>query len=161
MPQKRSRLVRILRVRWRRVLRRLEHVSPAVLAWIPSWGTSLLLHGLAILLLALYLYVRSGDGPREGSFRGTFANQLTEDLTSLYDSDHAGDPFTNLKSPEPPSVLCPGPAPTVRRVDLRRSVLRPRRRVFRVADARSGGRGRSGGQRYSWASPAPGRPPRS
>jgi hypothetical protein len=83
-----------------------------LLAWVPSWGTSLLLHGLAVLLLALYFYVRSGTGPREGSFHGTFANQLTEDLTSLYDSDHAGDPFTNLKSPEPPSLSVEAPDPS-------------------------------------------------
>src|SRR3954451_23536738 len=113
MPNTRSRLARLLRVRWRRLLRRLERVAPVVLAWVPSWGTSLLLHGLALLLLALYFYVRSGEGPREGTLRGTFANQLTDDLTSLYDSDHAGDPFTNLKSPDPPSLSVEAPDPTV------------------------------------------------
>jgi hypothetical protein len=112
MPHKRPRFGRILRVHWRILLRRLERVSPALLAWIPSWGTSLLLHGLAMLLLALYLYVRSG-GPREGTFHGTFANQLTEDVTSLYDSDHSGDPFTNLKSPEPPSLSVEAPDPSI------------------------------------------------
>jgi Squalene-hopene cyclase C-terminal domain len=80
-----------------------------LLAWIPSWGTSLLLHGLAILLLAIYVYVHSG-GQRASTFQGTLSNQqLTEDLTSLYDSDHAGDPFTNLKSPEPPSLSVEAP----------------------------------------------------
>lgn len=112
MPHKRPRLARIFRVRWRRWLRRLERVTPALLAWVPSWGTSLLLHGLAILVLALYLYVRSG-GPREGTFHGTFANQLTEDLTSLSDSDHAGDPFTRLKSTEPPSLSVEAPDPSI------------------------------------------------
>ena len=97
MPQKRPRLGRILRVRWRLLLRRLERISPLLLAWIPSWGTSLLFHGLAILLLALYLYVHSG-GPATGTSDGTFSQQqLTEDLTSLFDSDHAGDPFTNAE----------------------------------------------------------------
>src|SRR4051812_17164189 len=114
MPHPRSRLARLLRVRWRRLLRRLERVAPLLLAWVPSWGTSLLLHGLAVLLLALYFYVRSaGAGPREGTFRGTIANQLTEDLTSLFDSDHAGDPFTNLKSPEPPSLSVEVPDPSI------------------------------------------------
>jgi hypothetical protein len=113
MSHKRPRLARVIRVRWRRLLRRLERVAPILLAWVPSWGTSLLLHGLALLILALYLYVRSGDGPRPGTFRGTFANQLAEDLTSLYDSDHAGDPFTNLKSPEPPSLPIDAPDPTI------------------------------------------------
>src|SRR4051812_24457997 len=109
MPHKRPRLARILRVRWRRFLRRAERVAPILLVWVPSWGTSLLLHGLALLLLALYFYVRSGEGPREGTLRGTFANQLGEELTSLYDSDHAGDPFTNLKSPDPPSLSVEAP----------------------------------------------------
>src|SRR5437868_2155352 len=109
MPQQRSRFGRILRVRWRRLLRRLERVAPVLLDWVTSWEMSLLLHSLALLLLALYLYVRSG-GPREGTFHGTFSNQqLTEDLTPLYDSDHAGDPFTNLKSPEPPSLSVEAP----------------------------------------------------
>jgi len=104
MPHKRSRVARNLRVRWRRFLRRLEQDGPALMALVPSWGTSLLLHGLALLLLALYIYAHSGAGAREGTFGGTFAGQLNEDLTSLYDSDHAGDPFTTLKSPEPPSL---------------------------------------------------------
>ena len=65
MPQKRPRgLGRILRVHWRLLLRRLERISPMLLAWIPSWGTSLLVHGLAILLLALYVYVHSGGQAR-------------------------------------------------------------------------------------------------
>jgi hypothetical protein len=113
MRQKRSRLVRVLRVRWRLVLRRLERVSPALMAWIPSWGTSLLLHGVALLLLALYVYVHSASRS-DGSFQGILANQqLNEDLTSLYDSDHAGDPFTNLKSPDPPSLSIETPDPKI------------------------------------------------
>ena len=98
MTQKRPRLERILRVRWRLLLRRLERISPMLLAWIPSWGTSLLLHGLAILILALYLYVHSG-GQRAGTFQGALSNQqLTEDLTSLFDSDHAGDRSPSSRS---------------------------------------------------------------
>src|SRR5436305_868575 len=67
MPQKRPRPVRILRVRWRRLLRHLERISPLLLAWLPSWGTSLLLHGLAILPLALSFSLRSAAGPRGGN----------------------------------------------------------------------------------------------
>jgi hypothetical protein len=134
MPHKRPRFGRILRIRWRIVLRRLERVSPALLAWIPSWGTSLLLHGLAMLLLALYLYVRSG-GPREGTFQGTFANQLTEDVTSLYDSDHSGDPFTNLKSPEPPSLSVEAPDPNIE------AISQPEIRIDRFAPDLAGPEG--------------------
>jgi hypothetical protein len=72
-----------------------------------------MLHGVAILLLALYVYVHS-MGQRARTFQGTLSNQqLTEDLTSLYDSDHAGDPFTNLKSPEPPSLSVEAPEPKI------------------------------------------------
>jgi hypothetical protein len=112
MPQKRSRLGRILRVRWRLLLRRLERISPALLAWVPSWGTSLLVHGLVLLLLALYVYVHSGR--REDTIAGMVGHpQLTEDLTSLFESDHAGDPFTDVKSPEPPSLSIETPDPKI------------------------------------------------
>lgn len=111
--RKRPRFARLLKVRWRRFLRRQERIAPVLLAWVPSWGTSLLLHGLALLLLALYLYVRSGSGPREGTLRGTFATQLSEDLTSLYDADRAGDPFTTMKSPDPPSLSVEAADPSI------------------------------------------------
>ena len=102
MPKKRSRLVRILRVRYRRALAGLDRDSPWMRT-IPSWGSSVLLHAVAIVLLAVVAYTRSGkDGPR--AIEGVFSTQLAEDLTSLKDSDHAGDPFTTLQTPEPPSL---------------------------------------------------------
>jgi hypothetical protein len=86
-------------------MRRLERLSPLLLAWIPSWGTSLLLHAILILLLAIYLYARGNLGEREGTIHGeTIATQLKEDLTSMVDSDHAGDPFTVEKTPDSPSL---------------------------------------------------------
>lgn len=102
MPQKRSRLVRILRVRYRRALVRLDRDSPW-LRTIPSWGSSVLLHAVALVLMAVVFYSRSReDDPR--AIEGVFSTQLAEDLTSLKDSDHAGDPFTTLQTPEPPSL---------------------------------------------------------
>src|SRR5215203_27923 len=63
MPKKRSRLVRILRVRYRRALARLDRDSPWMRT-IPSWGSSVLLHAVALVLLAVVAYTRSGkDGP--------------------------------------------------------------------------------------------------
>lgn len=103
MPHKRPRLLRILRIRFRRLVARLDRAAPALLLWVPSWGTSLLIHGVAILLLALYLYARSG-GSREHEFQGAIASQLTEDLTSLRPADRAGDPFTTSKNNDPPSL---------------------------------------------------------
>jgi hypothetical protein len=109
MSRQQSRLLRVVRVRCRRWLARLDRKAPALLAWIPSWGSSLLIHAAVLLLLALYVYTRSGpDGSRV--IQGDLPGQLTEDLTSLYDSDHAGDPFTEAKSLEPPSLsLSPAP----------------------------------------------------
>lgn len=69
---------------------------------IPSWGLSLMFHGSIVLMLALYLYVHAGRA--QPQFEARFAGQLTEDLTSLTPSDHAGDPFTRLKTDEPPSL---------------------------------------------------------
>ena len=104
MRHKRSRLVRVFLVGLRRLTRRLDRVAPVLLHWIPSWGTSLLIHGLFILVLAIYLYARSGmRGSNE--FDGALVRpQLTEDFTSLRPSDHTGDPFTLEKSNEPPSI---------------------------------------------------------
>ncbi|MHC5544701.1 prenyltransferase/squalene oxidase repeat-containing protein, partial [Singulisphaera rosea] len=110
MPHPRSRLRRILRVRFRRLMRRVDRIAPGILLWIPSWGTSLLIHGALLLLLALYVYAHSG-GPREVVIQSSLPSQLTEDLTSLIPSDHAGDPFTDLKSPEPPSLSIEPPPP--------------------------------------------------
>ncbi len=57
---------------------------------------------------ALWLYVQAGS--RGHDIEGRFAAQLMEDLTSLGPSDHAGDPFTRLKTAEPPSLsLVPAP----------------------------------------------------
>src|SRR6476646_1552202 len=93
----RPRFVRVLRVRFRRLQSRLDRLAPALLLWVPSWGTSLLIHGVALLLLALYFYARAG-GPHDREIRATIPSQLTEDVLSLVPSDHSGDPFTDRKS---------------------------------------------------------------
>ena len=103
MPNKRPRLLRIARVRLRRIVTWVDRNAAALLAWVPSWGTSLLVHGIVILMLALYLYANSGRDT-SNDIHGVFSTQLTEDLTSLGDSDHAGDPFTTTKTDEPPSL---------------------------------------------------------
>jgi hypothetical protein len=103
MRNKRPRLLRIVRVRQRRLVAWTDRNAAVLLAWVPSWGTSLIVHGLVILMLALYLYANSGRD-RSGDIHGVFSTQLTEELTSLGDSDHAGDPFTTAKSDEPPSL---------------------------------------------------------
>ncbi len=102
MPHKRPRLIRILRVRYRRALVGLDRDSPW-LRTIPSWGSSVLLHAVALVLMAIVLFSRSGRDEAR-AIEGVFSTQLAEDLTSLKDADHAGDPFTTLQSTEPPSL---------------------------------------------------------
>ena len=65
--------------------------------------------------MSLYLYVQSGRD-RTGDIQGHFATQLTEDLTSLVPSDHAGDPFTHIKTDEPPSLSVDTASPVVNAV---------------------------------------------
>ncbi len=95
-----------------RLLRWWDWNASRHLAWAPAWGTSLLLHAIAILLMALFFYVRSGSRTGDDSGAG-FAAQLTEDLTSQYNGERAGDPFTRLQSDEPPSLAIDPAAPAV------------------------------------------------
>lgn len=93
-----------MRVRLRKVLAKLDRrIAPALMLWIPSWGSSLLIHAALLLLLGLYLYARGGR-PQEREIHATIASQLREDVVSLVPSDHSGDPFTDRKSDEPPSL---------------------------------------------------------
>jgi hypothetical protein len=102
MRQKRSRLRRRLAVFQRRLIAWFDRWSRNWLELVPSWGSSVLLHATLILLLALWLFARSGTKTKE--IQAQFATQLTEDLTSLGDSDHAGDPFTTIKTDDSPSM---------------------------------------------------------
>lgn len=103
MRHKPPRLLRILRVRQRRLGAWIDRRTGHWLPFIPSWGASLLCHSLVFLMLGLYLYAQGGRD-RGDVIQGRFATQLTEDLTSLGESDHAGDPFTTIKTNEPPSL---------------------------------------------------------
>jgi hypothetical protein len=89
-------------VRW--TLRRLDRHTPAWMAWLTPWGTSLALHTAAIAVFGLLVYVNS-DGPKPPPGLETrFADQLTEDLTSANPADRSGDPFVTLETVEPPSI---------------------------------------------------------
>jgi hypothetical protein len=108
MRTKSSRFRRIVRVRLRRLVRGLDRRLPAWAHDFGPWGTSVLLHALLLLILALILYARSGRGDEEPAVieaNTLLAGQLTEDLTSLAPSDHSGDPFSTLKTDEPPSLV--------------------------------------------------------
>jgi hypothetical protein len=91
----------------RGLIRRLERSH----AWLPSWGTSLLVHGLALLILALIYLGSSASADRigRGRFEGVLGPPVDsivqgEGLTSLTPADVAGDPWTKQTSSEFPSL---------------------------------------------------------
>ncbi len=68
-------------------------------------------------MLALYLYARAGSRePHE--IRAEIGTRLGEDVTSLVASDHAGDPFTAIKTNEPPSLSIEKPSPETVAINL-------------------------------------------
>lgn len=114
MRPKRPRILRLARVQQRRFVRWVDRHEGDWHRLIPSWGASLMFHACLLLMLALWLYVRSGH--RRDMIEARFAAQLTEDLTSLAPSDHAGDPFTTIKTDEPPSLSLETDKPDVDRI---------------------------------------------
>ena len=101
MARSRPRVLRIVRVRVRRAIRRLGRQTPEWMKWLTPWGTSLAVHGLMMVLLAIL--VSSFGEPRSSDLR-RFRGQLADDILSASSSDHAGDPFTSLRSADPPSL---------------------------------------------------------
>ena len=101
MPRRptRSRLVRVLRVRRRRLTRAAIALLVSWHHWLPSWGTSVLVHGVALLILALlYLGSSSASGPRPSTIDGRLdpirPDPLGEELTTIVPAERAGDPWT-------------------------------------------------------------------
>jgi hypothetical protein len=85
-------------------------VDPDTLRKVPSWGLSVLLHALLILILAIMMrWSHRNDGP-EAAFAGAIVDTQLGEVTSLVDAKQAGDPFTLTNSPDPPSIgLDPDP----------------------------------------------------
>ncbi|WP_435016435.1 prenyltransferase/squalene oxidase repeat-containing protein [Tundrisphaera sp. TA3] len=98
----RPRWRRIAGVRVRRLLHRLDREAPAWVEDLPSWGTSLLIHAVALVVLATFAYVTSG--PAESEFAGSFIAMPTDDITSLGPADQSGDPFNAEQTPDTPSL---------------------------------------------------------
>jgi hypothetical protein len=78
-------------------------------AWLPSWGTSLLVHGIALLILALIYFGSSPDNKGSARFDGVLGPPTDsivqgEGLTSLAPAEVAGDPWTKQTSVEFPSL---------------------------------------------------------
>jgi hypothetical protein len=73
--------------------------------WLPSWGTSLLVHGIALLLLALIYLGGAERDHGENRLSGEFIPTHVEGqgLVSLIPGEQAGDPLTVGKSSDFPS----------------------------------------------------------
>ena len=104
MARKRPRFVRIARVALRRLSRRLERGTPDWMKLVAPWATSLLAHAAVLLALGMVYYASAADQGRGREITADIPQQLKEDVTAAVKSDHAGDPFTTLKSEEPPSL---------------------------------------------------------
>ena len=103
MPR-RSGPFRAVRVRFRRALRRLDRRTPEWLRWLAPWWTSITIHALALLVLAVVVITHDAVRNSDRSFDAAFADQLRDDLTSLAPGERSGDPFTTLNSDVPPSL---------------------------------------------------------
>ncbi len=80
-----------------------RELEPETLRSVPSWGLSVLLHALLLLILALLIRV-SGTNAAPRVIEGQLPPAEIGDLTSLVDSTRSGDPFTKEDSLDPPSL---------------------------------------------------------
>ncbi len=104
MPHDRPRWRRVARVRIRRWLSRWDRLAPAWLIWLPSWGTSVLIHGVVLVVLATMALVGGSEREDRPDFDSTIVSLADVDFTSLAPADQAGDPFTDRKGDESPSL---------------------------------------------------------
>jgi Squalene-hopene cyclase C-terminal domain/Prenyltransferase and squalene oxidase repeat len=103
MRHDRSRWRRVARVRLRRLLSRIDRTAPLWLIWLPSWGTSLLLHTVVLIVLAISVYV-SGRQSKNEDFDTSIISLADRDVDSLVAADRSGDPFTDAQSDKTPSI---------------------------------------------------------
>jgi hypothetical protein len=71
---------------------------------VPSWGMSLLLHCLLLLLLAFLVRMRHVASHTNQIVESAIVDTALGDLTSLADAKRSGDPFTLNDSLDPPSL---------------------------------------------------------
>jgi Squalene-hopene cyclase C-terminal domain/Prenyltransferase and squalene oxidase repeat len=90
-----------IRRRWERLQR--GECDPETLRSVPSWGLSVLLHALLILLLAIMIRW-SQQGVAQTTIVSTMVDTQLGEVTSLVDAKQAGDPFTTTNTPDPPSI---------------------------------------------------------
>ena len=95
---------RALRVRLRRALHRLDRRAPRWIVILPSWGTSVLIHAIVLVVLATAFFVSGPDRPLPADFDSTIVSLADEDVQSLVPADRSGDPFTSLPADAEPSL---------------------------------------------------------
>src|SRR5262249_784972 len=78
--------------------------DPETLPSIPSWGLSVVLHALLLLILAVLIRWSHRPPAPEASFDGAIVDTQLGEVMSLVDAKQAGDPFTLTNSPDPPSL---------------------------------------------------------
>ena len=76
----------------------------ATLRSVPSWGMSLLLHALLLLLLAFIIHLRHKSEQGTAAVATAIVDTQLGELTSLTDAKRSGDPFTLEDSKNPPSL---------------------------------------------------------
>jgi hypothetical protein len=90
------------RRRWDRFWR--GEYDPETLRTVPSWGLSVILHFLLLVILAVMIrWSHQSDAPG-ASFVGAIVDTQLGEVTSLVDATQAGDPFTLTNTPDPPSI---------------------------------------------------------
>ncbi len=96
--RKAPRAFRQLRYQVRRSLVRLDRWDAKRLEGATPWSASLVLHAAILIVLALFILLRSSNDGLEGEpgMLANFSKQLIDDLTTLEDADQVGDPFTRL-----------------------------------------------------------------
>ncbi len=103
MSHDRPRWMRIARLWLRRRLSRLDRAAPAWLFWLPTWGTSLLIHGVVFVVLATVAYV-SGRPPKQGELDTSISSLSDGDLATLLSADHPGEPLSSALSDQVASL---------------------------------------------------------
>ncbi len=96
--------MRLARVRLRRLLSRLDRTAPAWLTWLPSWGSSVLIHALLLVILATYFYASNRPRSSRDDLEGSIVSLADHDFTSLVPAAQSGDPFTDAQTDETPSI---------------------------------------------------------
>lgn len=100
MPRTRPlpRSLRLLRLAVRRGVRRVDRRAGEWSRRAGSWGGSLFVHAIFLLILLLVVVWQPEERRAEGPVIDTAIGRLDEDVTSLNDADRAGDPFTRMEN---------------------------------------------------------------